>query len=114
MLLPWGCCAATPVDTPQVKNFIRRVLDVSLEPVGTSCPGMTVLALYLKGTAFLWHQVSNKGVQLGVSGCRFTVDVSKALRVLGSTGLHALHAVQHNAPPGVHPPVLAGSLLRLP
>lgn len=44
-------------DVLQVQNFKRRVLAVSLEPAGTCCPGMTVLALHITGTAFLWHQV---------------------------------------------------------
>jgi hypothetical protein len=41
----------------QVQNYKRSVLSVSLEPVGTCCTHMTVLALHLEGTAFLWHQV---------------------------------------------------------
>jgi hypothetical protein len=40
---------------------MRRVVSVSLEPVDTRCAGMTVLALRIKGTAFLWHQVCAKG-----------------------------------------------------
>lgn len=50
-------CCCPPTQPRQVQNFMRRVLSVSLEPVDTHCPGMTVLALQLKGTAFLWHQV---------------------------------------------------------
>lgn len=41
----------------QVKNYIRRVLDVSIDPVATACPSMSVVALHIRGTAFLWHQV---------------------------------------------------------
>jgi hypothetical protein len=43
----------------QVQNYMRRVLSVSLQPVASSCPSMSVLALHIKGTAFLWHQVSH-------------------------------------------------------
>lgn len=44
-------------DVAQVKNFMRQVLSASIEPAGTRCAGMSVVALRIKGTAFLWHQV---------------------------------------------------------
>lgn len=44
-------------DVLQVQNFMRCVQHVALEPVACCCPGMTVLALHIKGTAFLWHQI---------------------------------------------------------
>jgi tRNA U38,U39,U40 pseudouridine synthase TruA len=41
----------------QVKNFRREVLSAAIEPAAVACPGMSVVALRIKGTAFLWHQV---------------------------------------------------------
>lgn len=41
----------------QVKNFRREVLAATIEPAAVRCPGMSVVALRIKGTAFLWHQV---------------------------------------------------------
>lgn len=44
-------------DVAQVKNFRREVLAATIEPAAVRCPGMSVVALRIKGTAFLWHQV---------------------------------------------------------
>ncbi|WIA42308.1 hypothetical protein OEZ86_008322 [Tetradesmus obliquus] len=43
-------------DVAQVKNFRREVLAATIEPAAVRCPGMSVVALRIKGTAFLWHQ----------------------------------------------------------
>lgn len=45
----------------QVQNYKRTVLSVALEPAAVSVPGMSVLALYITGSAFLWHQVGCAG-----------------------------------------------------
>jgi len=52
----------------QVQNFMRCVQHVALEPVACCCPGMTVLALHIKGTAFLWHQVGTGLIKSGKGG----------------------------------------------
>ncbi len=45
-------------DVTAVRNFRRRVLEVRLAPVeGLGWGGREVLELYVRGTAFLWHQV---------------------------------------------------------
>jgi tRNA U38,U39,U40 pseudouridine synthase TruA len=51
----WFNCFCPPA--LQVKNFRREVLSAAIEPAAVCCPGMNVVALRIKGTAFLWHQV---------------------------------------------------------
>jgi hypothetical protein len=56
----------------QVRNFMRHILEVSLEPTQVAAGGMRVYELYLKGTAFLWHQASDPPVQL--HGCTMSLE----------------------------------------
>lgn len=47
------------VDAEHVKNFVRRILDFRVKLVQPpSSDGRALYALHIKGTAFLWHQVS--------------------------------------------------------
>jgi hypothetical protein len=48
----------------QVRNFMRHILEVSLEPTQVAAGDMRVYELHLRGTAFLWHQVSAPPVQM--------------------------------------------------
>jgi tRNA U38,U39,U40 pseudouridine synthase TruA len=63
----------------KVRNFRREVLAATLEPAGVSCEGMTVLALYIKGTAFLWHQVGDVPVECAAAACCLLMKVTDHL-----------------------------------
>jgi hypothetical protein len=60
-LAPASC---TPHANLQVKNFRREVLSATIEPAAVACPGMSVVALRIKGTAFLWHQVRREYLRI--------------------------------------------------
>jgi len=52
-------------DIPTVKNFSRKILSASLRRNATLQYGnFSVVELHIRGTAFLWHQVSNAVVGL--------------------------------------------------
>lgn len=47
------------IDAEHVKNFVRTILDFRVKLVQPpSADGRALYALHIKGTAFLWHQVS--------------------------------------------------------
>lgn len=58
-------------DVAAVKSFRRSILEVRLQPVRElSWGGKGILELYIRGTAFLWHQASR------LEACRRNLDAS--------------------------------------
>lgn len=55
----------------QVQNFRRTILDFRLEPLpGCAWGGRALLQLYIRGTAFLWHQACRAQAAAGGMGLR--------------------------------------------
>ena len=95
------------IDAEHVKNFVRTILDFRVKLVQPpSSDGRARYALHIKGTAFLWHQVSltltaNTGLalqNLNMSNCGYVEHVHLLMHVLLGRPLSASHQVNYATP----------------
>ncbi len=81
------------MDAAHVNSFQRTILDFRIHEVeGCGWGGRQLYELYIRGTAFLWHQVSRRGSHSAAqrSAAQHSTVTWPWLRLVALHGGHAL------------------------
>jgi hypothetical protein len=89
------CLHGSRPPRPQVRNFVRSITHVSLEPVPAAAGGCQAYALHIRGTAFLWHQVGGRRGR----GCLWAALMRRCRGCWWATAW-----ARPSAAPAAHPP----------